>query len=994
MSISLKITKALDDKDIDSFISLSNHPALLINDIYDNGLLNYMLEKYPQHPITYYKVIIENVNIDVNKLNSAGLSPFLQTNNIDILKLLLDNPRRNIDKAEIFASLIDKKLLGKEWIQTNVFKTPPQLFYDMLKHLKYDTINLVLDMYPETFPKDILNNTELYKPAEELITNSKTDIIGKLVSIGCSLPESAIIKLIELNETDIIKDLIIVGKADITIPSLVLILRTFKNNSDVIKPIVTNNIKYKLIDTLKIFMKDEPEMVFTIINVVPDVLYIIIDEMFINLNNDYRDRLLEIVKSDAKIKEYIIINRMEIMLLNVSIETNNRDLLLYLIEHIDIFEHEHKHVYISILDYISYEDTPIIPSKLLIDNIDNMLKIPGIAVNDLLQTVIDVFINNNNSDINKECNKIYNKINLYEKIVAHPNFNIDYGVDDFEYNIKHSYLYYMVNSFINSDTDLDHTKMLSMYRTLLAHPNIDVNAFCERYIENIFDKILKYDETVEYASEEHFMLYPALLNDLIRHPKFNININNKLIQCVLSSGFTGLLNRILSMPEMDINNMYLLHHACNIKNEPLIRQLLTIGNINVNIKDSNGLTPLHLCINSKYTPGSLILLDDPRIDLSITDSKGRNYIRLSNKAGMDNLSEVLASKGQTDDKKTRVDREVAEYNARMTQLGRRKEGRIRETLNNFDLILKEREHILYAEDSDGFSRNETPYSLTICPFCLTYLEKDNLYECIYLSGHVCPLEIQNEELKRLYFGDNWQTAVFEICCTCGRPCSHHGHYKPVSLDGDETSSLLPNGELANHWRCDEHNGGGDKFEMVVRLVGMLTELKARVDRDIRLVYGPELIKELAAIANRSLFDYSIIDRSASILRSKKWNVNSKIPKYAKFNAPNVIVGAESITPMIREHITHFSNVGREDKLQCMICLDDEADDVFKPHLDDNGYICSDCIKRQVCASRYASVTCALGCVPAKQIYKEDVDALMGGNFCEGVQEAEVAANED
>ena len=97
--------------------------------------------------------------------------------------------------------------------------------------------------------------------------------------------------------------------------------------------------------------------------------------------------------------------------------------------------------------------------------------------------------------------------------------------------------------------------------------------------------------------------------------------------------------------------------------------------------------------------------------------------------------------------------------------------------------------------------------------------------------------------------------------------------------------------------------------------------------------------------------------------------------------------------MIREHITHFSNVGREDKLQCMICLDDEADDVFKPHLDDNGYICSDCIKRQVCASRYASVTCALGCVPAKQIYKEDVNALMGGNFCEGVQLEDVAEAE-
>jgi hypothetical protein len=74
----------------------------------------------------------------------------------------------------------------------------------------------------------------------------------------------------------------------------------------------------------------------------------------------------------------------------------------------------------------------------------------------------------------------------------------------------------------------------------------------------------------------------------------------------------------------------------------------------------------------------------------------------------------------------------------------------------------------------------------------------------------------------------------------------------------------------------------------------------------------------------------------------------------------------------------------------MICLDDEADDVFKLHVDDTGYICSDCLKRQVCASRYGSVTCELGCNPKKQIYKEDVNALMGGNFCEGVEAAEAA----
>ena len=66
----------------------------------------------------------------------------------------------------------------------------------------------------------------------------------------------------------------------------------------------------------------------------------------------------------------------------------------------------------------------------------------------------------------------------------------------------------------------------------------------------------------------------------------------------------------------------------------------------------------------------------------------------------------------------------------------------------------------------------------------------------------------------------------------------------------------------------------------------------------------------------------------------------------------------------------------------MICLDDEADDVFKPHADDDGYICGDCLKMQVCGSPYASVTCELGCNPKKQIHKEDVNALMGGNFCQ------------
>jgi hypothetical protein len=223
--------------------------------------------------------------------------------------------------------------------------------------------------------------------------------------------------------------------------------------------------------------------------------------------------------------------------------------------------------------------------------------------------------------------------------------------------------------------------------------------------------------------------------------------------------------------------------------------------------------------------------------------------------------------------------------------------------------------------------------------------------------------------------------VFEICCTCGRPCQNHGHFKTVE-EGSGPSVLAINSDMANHWSCDSHNGGGGKLEMVIRLIGMLSELKRRVDNDERLVYGPELIRELAILANRSLFNGSIHDRALAVFQRKKWNVNSKIPKYIRFNANNTRSTRNNNTAVrnVREPIVHYDNKEEHIK-QCMICLE-EQDDLFKPHVDDEGYICGDCIKGQVCSSRYASVTCELGCKPKKQIYKEDVNTLMGGNFCQ------------
>ena len=993
MSISEDITKALDNNDVYGFIKLINNPALFINDIYGQGLLNYMLEKYPEQQLEFYIAVCNVLNTDVNKVNSAGIPPLLQTDRLDLLKCFYIINRTNItDNVNIYSKLIDRDVLTESWVIVNIYNASNEfeLFSKLVLNLKFDTVNYILDHYSTRINKDILNNTRYYKPAKQLISNGRIDIIHKLVNLGCVLPDDAIFKLLELNETDVVKTCIFrVNPTNITVPTLVMLLKSFKDDDDVIKKMVSNHKRYDLFQAVKLIMSTEPEIIYTLINLYPDLLclnihtsvyrsYIILQEIIINLDNENRDRVLEIARSNNKLED-IKDKNMILKLFNTSLETSNRELLEYITDHIDIFDHENSDIALIEL-MLDGDGELVVPSKFMEDNIDNILKIRSIHLEDVLNNIIDVFVKQNSSDINKS----YVRMNLYEKIVAHPNFNARYM----------SYLNYIIVSFVKSDNEVDQTELLRMYRILLAHPDIDVDTLDsldnlgEDSIQYLFGKILQYDETFDYSSGEHFMLYPAMLNDLMRHPSFDINMNRKLIKYVLNHKFKGLLNRLLSMPEMDVNNLYLLHTACSIKDEPLIKQLLTVGTIDVNKLDSDGKTPLHNCIDSKNTVGALILLDDPRIDLSIVDSKGTNYIRLANKAKLVELSEALAARGQTDEKKARVDREVAEYNDRMAALGRKKEGRIRETLNSFDLILKEREHNPVAAESEGFARNETPYSLTLCPFCLTYLEKANLYECIYLNGHECPEELQNEELKRLYFGEEWASTHFEICCTCGRPCSHHGHYKAVPLDGGETSAVIPNGNLANHWRCDQYNGGGGKFEMVLRLVGMLTELKARVDRDERLVYGPELIKELAAVGNRSLFDDSIYGRAANVLGRKKWNANSKIPKYAKFNAPNVnnsIVEAEAAAEAAtveRDPITHISNAGREVKIQCMICLDDETDDVFKPHIDDTGYICSDCIRRQVCGSVYNSVTCALGCAPAKQIYREDVNALMGGNFCD------------
>ncbi len=698
------------------------------------------------------------------------------------------------------------------------------------------------------------------------------------------------------------------------------------------------------------------------------------------LDKDKRDVLMDMVRNSGSFGDLLAIKPLECV-----ITMDDSELFQYIARYLK-----------DDLEKVSLLKLLVLNPTITLENIDDILALSVTKVTDAFCNLILLLDD-------EEFNELFRSSNVIDKLLEHPNMKVNSLVPkDWNYpkGEKISLLDFVAGDIGGDDYDVKNWKNmehLRILKKLLEDTKLDVNientekeTIAHYIIRNIFTFA-----NIDYESDEHFSYPHAVLKLIISHPRFDINANRKVFPTIFSDNqgdYSYLLTLLVSRPECDVNYCRLLHSACSGKKLDMLRVLLSLANVDVNLvavddKEGTRVTPMHLAIEGRFVDGVKLLLEDPRFDINVLDSKGNNYSRLAAASGLREIVALFAARGVVDDKQERIDREIAEYEAKMAAQGRVKQARIRETLNSFDLILKEREAV-DESFKQGFSGNITAFSRSLCPFCLTYLEKDQPYECLYLAAHRCPEELENEPLKRLYFGDEWQTKNFEICCTCGRPCEHHGHFTPVENSGP--SELARNDDMANHWVCNEHNGGGGKLEMVTRLIGMLSELKRRVDSDERLVYGPELIKELAMIANASLFNGAIRDRAIGVLERKKWNVNSKIPKYAKFNAPNEVKrnngnNANKSKRNAREPIVHYDNPDEE--LQCMICLD-EAEHLFKPHEGDEGYICDQCIKRQVCASRYASVTCELGCRPKKQIYKDDVNALMGGNFCEDVEMAE------
>jgi ankyrin repeat protein len=540
--------------------------------------------------------------------------------NFELVKPQIVGYLRSVTHIDLLVSLIEANLLDKESVKIIVFSNAYTIFYRLLNNKKFDTVNQIIDTFPDIIPKNILDNPLPNDKSEItavniLLTNGRLDIVRKLISMECLTTEpTAIVQFIELGEMDIVKMLIektvILYKLN-DVPVIVKLLDLLKDEHEVVKRIILNIDRTDtIVDTIKeLLAKSQIDLLFAIMNIEPDIMfrniapryryghrwdddgdedeYIIVFEMLshINTDNTLRERLLELIRSQDKID----ILKDENMIYK-SAENNNELLFLFILDHVDDFIRFSP----NLNDLVKTKSDEYV--SFVMDNIDRLLGLPRIEVNEMCYTIINARINNENP----EMNRAFMDTNLYEKIIAHPNFNPNFKVwitieenEDF-IDKGVSYIDYMVYNLLKAGNNPELDKeVFRMFRMLLAHPDIDVNIlsdFNETSAEYLLSAIQEYDETIDYSSEEHFMIFQAMFNDLLRSPGFNININKKIIQYALDKSFMGLISRILSIAELDVNSMYLLHMACFRKDEPLVRLLLTVGNIDVNKTDRDGFT--------------------------------------------------------------------------------------------------------------------------------------------------------------------------------------------------------------------------------------------------------------------------------------------------------------------------------------------------------------------------------------------------------------------
>ena len=958
----------------------------VLNTLIDNVDKEISLEKE--------EILIETVLIseNIDLVNKLLLTKFALKNKIFILGLF-----DKIKNPLIINSILSVDELVKDQVSVILCRNSYSMFVTLLKMGEpgIERINHLLDIsnvqLPSTFP-----------PLGLLIkfgTESNINLVKKLLEHHGVLPQTIkeMYYFITSKRMDIIEILIrkstdvrIFGKT-LTSTSFMELVKLLSDNTELLdkliidvtstdrgKDIIQGIRAIKKPDGIENFIKTSPEIVLLIIKTSGFDLDILFREMSQKMlvldllqdlpTEDYKNEVLTIVRTGGKIQQL-----KELDLLRYFIDRNDIESVRFLMRNGDVVSDINVHLLIGYNPHFMYEHLREIFSGFEPDKFN---------LKGAIQTVLSAF------DIH-DLHAIFSN-DVLRTIIRHPKYNPSELYQDLARN-QYTQLQIILLAITRSPNQDILNNLLGVFREVLENPRTDPNQLNgpkdDDTTQTVLDSLLIYYideyEEKEYNPDEPLHM---ILQMLLKHPRLNITHHYYFQVAVCRKRLGDLFTHMISRPEFDMDEAGLLDTICNEGNDVYLNVLLTLASFDIN-HIVNHETALHRCIKFDQDDCAKLLIEDPRIDLSVLDENGRNYAEIAAENNRLRVLELLRGRGVIDNRHERMEQEAAEYEARMAALGRRKQGKLKEALERYDEILKERENPAALEPHS----NITLFSKALCPFCLVPMEKTDYHECLYLGGHTCDKAVRNEALMAKYLGPNWETKHFEVCCTCGRPGNNHGHYRLVP-DG-ETSSLAAPGYLVNHWRCDQYNGGGGKEEMITRLVGILSYLKVQLDTEQHLEDNVELTRQLALEADKALFDQSMKDRAALIFQRKAWNAKSTIEPYKKYNAPRVALAASARVEEVREPIVHIDNrlKAADEKDTCGFCFE-ERDDLYRPHESDTVYICDVCLYKTVCVSPFRSVTCVSGCIPKKQIHKEDVQALMGGQLCELM--APIAAEKD
>jgi ankyrin repeat protein len=846
-----------------------------------------------------------------------------------------------------------------------------------------ERINHLLDISSVQLPLMFPPLGVLIKTGTELTIN----LAKKLLEHHGVIPQSTIEidYFIEQKRVDILEILIkkeikkeirlnVFGKT-LTPFSFINLVNLLGGNTELLEMLVTklqqnDRGERIIVNSLQMFIKRNPEIVIRIIKTTGFKLDMLFKEMRVSISEEsetpllfdllkelpteeYKNEILSILRTGGKIQKLKQLN-----ILDYFINIDDIESVRFLMNNSDLVD--------SITLWALMDDSP----KFMLDNLRELFdrfEPEKFILNDALPVIL-------------------NKIYLYSSeifsndvltaVIKHPKYNPKELYQD-ESGNQHTQLQIILTVIELAQTEEDIYNLVNVFQQLLTHPETDPNQLNgpvnEDTTKTVLDTLLL-NYINEYREQQYDYDKPfhMILQMLLMHPDLNMTPHYHFHRSVCQKRIGDLFTHMISRDEFDMDSAFLLHIICSEGNDIFLSVLLTLDTFDINYSIDEE-TALHVCLKYDQDSCAKMLIDDSRINLSLLEN-GKNYAEIAVKHNRLELVKILKERGVKDDRHERMEMEATEYDARMATMGRRKHGKLKELLDIYDDILKER------ENPDARPGSITLFSKSLCPFCLVLLEKEEPGECVYLAGHECHPDVRNEALMAKYLGPTWETAHFDVCCTCGRPGNNHGHYRIVP-DG-ETSSLAAPGPMADHWICNEHNGGGGKEEMVVRLVGILTYLKRRIDSEEHLEDNAELGRQMSLEADKALFDQSMKDRAALIFQNRAWNANSTIAPYKRFNAPRVAAAAAAIPQEVREPIVHIDNrlKGVDEKDSCGYCLE-ERDDLYRPHESDTSFICGVCLYKTVCISPYRTVTCGLGCNPRKQIHKEDVEALMGGQLC-------------